>query len=261
MLRAIKSELIRMNRPSFLVGSIGLTAAFACLATVVAFAAAGKTGIGPGQYIPTEAALAASDGFMVGFGLLANIAGIIALAFWAISVASDYGTGLIRLLVQAEPRRYRLLVGKLGALVLVTLAGTLAATIVAASTATLIAPMFDVSTAAWSTDTLKTLVESFWHLSLSAAVWGVVGLTIATISRSSAVAIATGLGYVLLVENMVLAVAEDAADMLPGAVLTALAMGGTPTIEFGSALGLGVAYVLAGIIISGAILHRREITY
>jgi ABC-2 type transport system permease protein len=261
MLRAIRSELIRMNRPPFLFGSVGLMAAFASLATVLAFASAGKTGMGPAQYIPTEKALVASDGFMVGFGLLATIAGVVALSFWAVSVASDYGTGLIRLLVQAEPRRYRLLVGKLGALSVLTVAGTLAATLAAAGTAWVIAPMFDVSTAAWGTDVLKTIAESFMHLSLSTVVWGVVGLTIATISRSSAVAISVGLGYVLLIENMVLLVAEDAADKLPGAVLGALATGGTATIEFGSALALGAAYVLAGIIISGVILQRREITY
>ena len=261
MFRAIKSELIRLNRPSFIVGGIGLMAGFASITTVLAFSAAGKSGVGPGQYIPTEAALASSDGFVSGLALTANIVGIVALAAWAIAVATDYGTGLIRLLVQAEPKRYRLLVGKLVALVLYTLAGTLAATLTAAGTAALIAPMFDVSTATWGAGTVVTLAQAFVHLSLSTVAWGVIGLTIATISMSSAIAIAVGVGYVVVFENMLLLVAKDAANWLPAATLTALAAGGTPNIDYSTALALGAAYVLAGLIIAGAIVQRREITY
>jgi ABC-2 type transport system permease protein len=250
-----------LNRPSFIVGGIGLMAGFASIITIIAFSAADKSGMGPGQYIPTQAALATSNGFVSGLALTANIVGIVALAFWAIAVASDYGTGLIRLLVQAEPKRYRLFVGKLVALVLYTLAGTLAATLAAAGTAALIAPMFNVSTAAWGTHTLITLAQAFVHLSLSTVVWGVIGLTIATISMSSAVAIAVGVGYVVVFENMLLLVAKDAANWLPGATLTALATGGTPNISFSTALALGAAYVLTGLIIAGAIAQHREITY
>ncbi|MDP2401127.1 MAG: hypothetical protein Q8M66_04045 [Actinomycetota bacterium] len=261
MLRVVKSELIRLNRPSFILGGIGAMAAFGAIATAIAFAAAGKTGAGPGAYIPTEAALAAPTGFAAGLVLAANLVGIIALALWAIAVASDYSTGLIRLLAQAEPRRWRLLVGKVLALMLYTLVGTLAATLAAYVTALVCAPIFDVSTAAWGTDTLLTLVEAFRNLSLSAIVWGVIGLLVALVTRSSGVAIAAGVGYVVVFENMVVAVAQDAADWLLGSTLTALAAGGTPAIAFESALQLGAAYFVGGIVIAIAVMHFREITY
>lgn len=261
MLRVIKSELIRLNRPSFLIGGIGAMAAFGSISTIIGFAAAGKTGPGPGAYIPTVAALAASNGFTAGLMLAANLIGIIALSFWAIAVASDYSTGLIRLLAQAEPRRWRLLVGKALALVLYTLAGALAATLAAAGTALVCAPIFDVSTAAWGTDTLITLAEAFRNLSLSAIVWGVIGLLVALLTRSSGVAIAAGVGYVVIFENMIVAVASDAGKWLLGGTLTALAAGGTPAISLESALQLGSAYLVAGILISIAVMHFREITY
>jgi len=261
MMRVIKSELIRLLRPSFIVGGIGLMAAFGVLATVIGFSAAGQSGAGPAQYFPSETALAASDGFVSGLALASNLVGIVALAFWAIAVASDYGSGLIRLLVQAEPKRYRLLMGKLGALLVFTIAGTLAATLAAAGTAYVIAPAMDVSRSAWGTDTLVTLLEAFRNLSLSTVVWGIIGFTIATITRSAGVSIALGVGYVVVFENMLLAIAKDAADWLPGATLTALASGGTPTIGFDTAIALGGAYALAGIIISSLIVQRREITY
>jgi len=260
MLRVLKSELIRLNRPSFLAGGIGGMVAFAAISTIIGFAAAGKTGVGPGAYIPTEAVLAAPDGYVAGLILAANLVGIIALSFWAIATASDYSTGMIRLLAQAEPRRWRLIVGKVLALILFTLAGTLAATVAAYGTALACAPMFDVSTAAW-TDALPTLLEAFRNLALSATVWGTLGMVIALLTRSSGVAIATGIGYLVVFENMIIAVASDASDWLLGATLTALAAGGTPTVAFESALQLGAAYLVGGILIAVAVMHFREITY
>lgn len=260
MLRVLKSELIRLNRPSFLWGGIGGMAAFGAISTIIGFAAAGKTGAGPGAYIPTEAALAAADGYTAGLMLAANLIGIIALSFWAIATATDYSTGLIRLLAQAEPRRWRLIVGKVLALVLFTLAGTLAATLAAYVTSLVCAPMFDVSTSAWA-DIVPTLFESFRNMALSATVWGTLGMVIALLTRSSGVAIATGIGYLVVFENMIVSVASDASDWLLGSTLTALAAGGTPTIGFESALQLGASYMIGGILIAVIITHFREITY
>jgi hypothetical protein len=261
MIRSIRSELIRLNRPSFLFGGIGLMAFFAVLATVVALSQAGNTGPGPGEFIPAEALVEAKDGFVSGLGLAANVVGIVALAFWAIAVASDYQNGLIRLLVQAEPRRYRLLGGKLVALLAYTLAGTLLATLAASVTAFAIAPALDIATSAWTTDMLASFADGFLRLSLSTIVWGVIGLTIAMITRSSGVAIAVGVGYVMVVEQILLVVVEDASEWLPAAALSALAAGGTPNMDFDTAVALGAAYSLAGIAIAMAIMQRREITY
>ncbi len=260
MLRVLKSELIRLKRPSFLAGGVGGMGAFAAVSTIIGFAAAGSTGVGPGAYIPSEAALAAPDGYVAGLILAANLVGIISLSFWAIATASDYQTGLIRLLVQAEPRRWRLIVGKLFALLLFTVAGTLSATITACGTALACAAVFDVSTAAWS-DTLPTLLEAFRNLALSATIWGTLGMVIAFLTRSSGVAIATGIGYLVVFENMILAVATNASDRLLGTTLTAIAAGGTEAIAFDLALQLGLAYLTGGILIVVTVMHFREIRY
>lgn len=259
MSRAFQSELIRLDRPAFLIGGIGGMAAFGAIATLIGFAAAGESGVGPGQYIPSEAALAASDGYAAGLSLAANLVGIVALSIWAIATASDYSTGLVRLLAQAEPRRWRLIVGKVLALALFTLAGALAATLAAYVSAQALAPAFGVTTAAWS-DTLPTLFVSFRNLALAAIVWGVLGLVVALLTRSAGVAIAVGIGYLVVFENMIVAVAGGASDWLLGSTLTALASGGTPAISFGSALALGAAYLAGGILIAMGVAHFREIT-
>jgi len=261
MLRAIKSELIRLKRPSFLIGGIGVMTVFGALSTFIAFSGAGTTGPGPASLFPSVEALAANDGFVAGLGLGSQLMGIVALSLWAIAVASDYQTGLIRLLVQAEPSRIRLLLGKVTALLLLTLVGTLLAVLAAAGTAYLMAPAFDISTSAWSTNTLTTILEAYRNLSLSAIVWGIIGFTIATLSRSSGVSIAAGIGWIVVFEVMLQGVAADLADKMPGAMLAALAAGGTANIEFGTAVGLAALYALAGMVIAGVVTVRREITY
>lgn len=266
MLRATKSELIRLMRPSFLLTGIGLMALFGALGTFISFSAAGsfseaESAAGPAAFFPPVEALAQSDGFVVGLTLGAQLLGIVALSLWAIAVASDYSTGLIRLLAQAQPSRLTLLFGKLTALVLFTLVGTLVATAAAAGTAYLIAPAFDVSTSAWGTDTLSTLLEAYRNLSLSTLVWGVIGFTIATITRSSGVAIGAGIGWIVVFETMLVGTAPDIADWMPGTVLTALAAGGLPNVDFDTAIILAASYFAVGIIVSAVIMQRREITY
>jgi ABC-type transport system involved in multi-copper enzyme maturation permease subunit len=261
MWRAFRSEIIRLKRPSVLLIGIGLMAVFGALATFVSFSAAGTTGTGPAAYFPPVEALEQPGGFALGLVLGSQLIGIVALSVWAIAVASDYSTGMIRLLVQAEPKRWRLLMGKFGALLVITVIGTAVATLAATGMAYAIAPSFEISTAEWNTDMATTLWEAFRNLTFSTIVWGVFGSTIATITRSSGISIGAGIGYLVVFETMLQGIASDAAEWLPGGILTALNAGGTPNVEFAQAAALAAAYALIGIVISVAISWRREIVY
>jgi ABC-type transport system involved in multi-copper enzyme maturation permease subunit len=164
-------------------------------------------------------------------------------------------------LVQAQPSRLKLLAGKVVALVAFTLAGTLTATLAAVGSAYLVAPMLDVSTSAWGDGTIVTLLQAFGQLSLSTVVWGLIGLTVATLTRSAGVSIAVGIGWVVVFETMLQGVAEGLADKMPGAMLTALAAGGTSTIGFGTAVVLAAIYTAVALLIAVLVTRRREITY
>ncbi|MDI6711964.1 MAG: hypothetical protein QMD96_01865 [Anaerosomatales bacterium] len=259
MLRIMRSEIIRLMRPSLIVGGIGSMAGASGVATLIGFAAAGKSGPGPGQYIPTEAALAAPDGYIAGLMLAANLIGIAALTVWAIATATDFSSGMVRLLAQAEPRRWRLIVGKVLALVLFTLVGALAATLAAAGTAAACAPAFGISTSAWA-DAVPTLLETFRNVALAATAWGAIGLLIALVTRSAGVAIAVGIGYLVVLENMIVAAISEPPKWLLGTTLTALAAGGTPAVPFETAAWQGLAYIVGCVLAAVAVTHFREIT-
>ena len=162
MIRAIRCELARLKNPSFILGGIGLMVVLGLMATTVIFmtAKAGSTPAPPGVKFVTVAMLEASDGMFAGLQNAASMLGIVALALWAISVTSDYANGLIRLLVQAEPSRLRLLGGKIVALTLFTCLATLVTTVVVVLVSPGIAGLAGVSTDAWGTDLPRTVVEA-----------------------------------------------------------------------------------------------------
>jgi ABC-type transport system involved in multi-copper enzyme maturation permease subunit len=186
--------------------------------------------------------------------------GIVALSFWAIATASDYSTGLIRLLTAAQPRRWRLLIGKVGALVLWTAMATTVAVVVNLAAAVPSAKAAGISTAHWSDDVVGEVARA-WVNSFSASlVWGVIGLVLALLTRSSAIAISVGAGWVLLIETIIKTASSDAGKWLPGTTLTALAQGGTDDLSFAGALALGGAYAAVGLIGALVIFVRRTIT-
>ena len=73
-------------------------------------------------------------------------------------------------------------------------------------------------------------------------------------------AVAIGVGYVLVVESLIMMVGSAPSDWLLGTTLNAIASGGTTAVSFGSALALGATYVIVGLVLAGAVLTRRDVT-
>jgi ABC-2 type transport system permease protein len=252
VIRALRSELVRLKSPSFILGGIGLMTVFGLMATAIVFFTAGSGSAAgpPGTEGITVAMLEASDGMFAGLRNIGSMLGIVALAIWAMAVTTDYSSGLIRLLVQAEPSRLRLLGGKVVALTAFTCVATLITTAVVAVVAPGIASLAGVSTTAWSTDLLRTVSEGYLHLTVSVLLWGVVGLFVGVITRSTGISIALGIGYLLVFEGLVSMLLDSAAKWLPGSAFAAIGSGGSADMAYGTALLLGAAYAVAAIVAS-----------
>jgi ABC-type transport system involved in multi-copper enzyme maturation permease subunit len=264
MSAALRSELTRLGQPRLLASWLGLMALFAAMVNtiMVTFVSGGGTlpPGAPGVAFPSLAELESPNGLMAGLGAAANMFGVVTLSCWAVATATDYSTGLIRLLVAAEPRRWPLLVGKVGALLLVTAAATTVAAMVNLLAVFPAAQAAGISTAAWGTD-LGWVVASAWtNLFLALCAWGVLGLVIAVLARSSAAAIAIGVGYVLVVESLVKMMRDVPSDWLLGTTLGAVASGGTGSLAYGPALALATGYVTIGLVVAGLVLVRRDVT-
>ncbi len=262
MIRAVRSELIRLRNPATLLSGIGLMVFFGVLATTIVLvtATSGVTGGPPDADRVTVAMLEAGDGMFVGLQNFVGMLGIVALTVWAIAVTSDYSSGLIRLLVQAEPRRWRLLAGKVVALTGFTCLATLVTTAVVLAVAPPIAETTGVSTDAWTADMLRTVVEGYVQLTLSVLLWGVVGLFVGMITRSTGIAIAIGIGYLLVFEGVLSLLLDSTAKWLPGAAFGAIATGGTADMALGTAVVVSAAYVVVAFAVTVITFWRRDIT-
>jgi hypothetical protein len=259
-MHTLRSELIRIWRPAFDAG-IGVMALFAALVSVFIFtsaedptAAAPTSGEGPPSF--TVAEIASPGGFLTALSTVSTLAGVILLVLWAIAAASDYGTGLIRILVQAHPNRVTLLASKIAALSIFTLLATTVTTLVVVVFARPLARLEGIEIEAWKTDFPSHLLEGFFNFTL---VWGLIGLTLAVLTRSAAMAIGIGIGFLLVVESLITIVAPDAAPYLPGGTLSTLAAGGNDQLAWGAALGLAVLYGVVAATASLAVFRTRDI--
>jgi ABC-type transport system involved in multi-copper enzyme maturation permease subunit len=220
-MRAFRSELIRIRRPAFLFGGIGLMAVFAGVVSIFIFTsaerapAAPKAGQGAGAY--TVAGIASPGGFLTALPTVSRLAGVILLALWAIAVATDYSTGLIRILAQAHPNRTRLLGGKIAALSVFTIVATTVTTLVVVVFARPLAKLEGIPIEAWKTDFASHLGKDFFDFTIAGLVWGLIGLMLAVLTRSSAIAIGIGLGFLLVAEGLISIVAPSSSAYLPGA--------------------------------------------
>lgn len=264
MVAAVRSELTRLGQPRLLIAWFGLMALFALLVNTVMVSLVSGGGTlppgAPGVAFPSLAEMESPSGLMAGLAAASNMFGIVTLSFWAVATAGDYSSGLIRLLVAAEPRRWRLLAAKIGALLIVTAIATAVAALVNILAVTPMAVPAGIDTSAWGTDLVAVIGGAWVNLYLSLCVWGVLGLVVAVLARSAAVAVSIGVGYVLVVESLIKMVGDAPSDWLLGSTLSALAQGGSGAIAYGTALGLAFGYVILGLVIAGAVYIRRDVT-
>lgn len=261
MIRVVRSELVRLIRPRFLLGWFGLMAILAVLANFIMFSTAvGSTQAptGPGVSFPTAAELASPSGVVAGLSAAASMFGVVTLAFWAITAGSDFQTGLIRLLATTERRRWKLLSGKALALAIITAVATTVALMATTVVAPAAAKSADISTALWGTDS-SVMLSAWINAYIAMLVWGVIGLSLAVILRSSAIAISLGIGWVLVVESIV-GLALDDPSWLPGSTMQSLAAGGNSAASHGTSLGLGLTYVFIAMALATVVMQRRDIT-
>ena len=262
MMQVVRSEFIRIWRPAFRYAGIGLMAGFALMISVFIYTSlgSGDQGMQPGGgAVTTVADIAQPGGMLAALGSVGSLAGIVLLSLWAIATASDYDTGLVRVLVQAQPSRFKLLGGKIVALTLYTVIATAVTVLTIILVARPLARLEGIDIEIWKTDFLPELAAGYFNFLIPSLVWGLIGLTIALLTRSSGLAIGIGIGYLLVVENLIGIAAPDITDYLPGGTLGALTQGGTPDLAWATALLLTTAYGATAAAASLLTFRKRDI--
>jgi ABC-2 type transport system permease protein len=263
MLRSLLSEWVKLRRRAMVLGGGGTIVAFAALTTMLTFTTASSTpgdAAGPGASA-TTGQLASADGLALTIAGTATFIGVVTLAVWAIAVAGEYSQGTLRNLLVRQPRRLRLLAGKLLALASFTAAALVVAAAVASVVAVLLAPGRDIATAAWVTgDGLAALGAGFGNLLLATLGWGLLGALLALLLRSPAAAVGAGVAYALPFELVIATAWASGARWLPGQLLGTLADGGAATVSYGRAALVLTLYGTLTITLCATLFTRRDVT-
>jgi hypothetical protein len=198
----------------------------------------------------------ATEAFATGAGFL----GIIMLAIFISNVGFEYARGTFGVALMRQPRRLRLLGGKVGAL-LFFLAGTLAvAELFGWLLGLAIAPTQDISTSAWfSASALGEAAVAYGTAFFVAGAWAVFGMAIAIFTRSVPVALGVGLAWAGPLEHLTQRAWSGASEWFPGLLLESVAAGGTTEVTSGRALSTVLLYV--GVAATAALVafSRRDI--
>ena len=264
MNRVFSSEWLKIARPKNVLGWMGPVVLFAFMGTMFNFMDASTDAgqfRGPFGIAPGLEQLAAPDGWIIGIHSASSFIGLIALAIFATNIARDYEKGTIRTLLVAEPNRFRLIIGKLLTLSSFVILITAGATVVTMLASLALAPGENIPMDAWlSWQGIRELLIGFANISLATIIWGLIGGVLAIATRSAAISISAGVGFLLIFELLLGQFVESIGTKLPATVLGALASGGTFIIEYSTALLLSFAYGAASIIVTSLIFIRRDVT-
>jgi ABC-2 type transport system permease protein len=263
MRRSFASEWVKLRRRSMLVWGLGGMLFFSAVATFFTFQRAVKT-IEPGFHGRdriTIAELSQANGLVHGIVDVSTLFGVVALALFAGATATEYSLGTLRNLLVRQPARIKLLIGKYLALALFVLIALILAFAVAAAIAFAVGPGKGVDTSAWTSSTgLNDTFQALFHVYLTTLGYGVLGMALAVILRSPAVAITVGIAYALPGEAIIQgALWTNGNRWLPGQLLSAVAHGGTDATTYGRALLIVLIYAVIAAAGTLVLFQRRDV--
>ena len=160
----------------------------------------------------------------------------------------------------------RVLAGKFIAMNLFALVMIILSAIISVTASVLLAPRAKVSTHLWfGADGRHALLTTFVNIIISVIGFGTIGMVLGLLLRSPISAISLGVLWLLIVENLLVAVKNSLQNWLPGAQLSAIATGGKPTgmtsgIAYSHALWVGGMYVAVGAVVASLLFVRRDVS-
>jgi ABC-2 type transport system permease protein len=263
MFRSFRAELLKLCRPAVYLGGGAALAAFTLLATVLTFTTATVTPVAnSGGYVSdTLSQLAQSNGLTLGFANAGGFVGILIFVLFLTSMSTEYGQGTLRVLLTRQPRRTRLLAGKMLALLAVMGVGLLAAELFSGVASVLLANVRGIPTTTWiSVPGLAHAAGNYANAFLTGGFYGAVGITLAVLIRNTPIALVVGLAWFLPLERTLTNFWSGAGAWLPGSLFGAVARGGAPAVSYQTALFLAIGYTGVGFMLASVSFARRDVS-
>jgi hypothetical protein len=261
MFNVVKAEIRKLRRPTLFFGTMGAALFFTGLiSSFIYLLIDSPQGNGDrGRSIGREV-LQLASGSVNGFASVGGFLGIIALCVFAAQTAQEYTYGTLRNLLVRQPSRMKILVGKLISMMLFALIMISISAVVSVAISYALAPGANVNTDLWFTsDGFHAIFTTFINVAISVFAFGIIGMILGLLLRSPISAISLGVLWLLIVENLLVAVKNSWQGWLPGAQLNAIASGGIVDLTYKHALTVGGIYVAAGAIVASVLFVRRDV--
>ena len=260
--RVFRSEWRKLRRPTLFLGtmlaSAGLTGLVTSLLFLLIDSPQGNSD--RGNMISREI-LQLPSGLTIGFSNAAGLLGIVALCVFAAQTAQEYTYGTLRNLLLRQPRRLQLLLGKYVSMASFAIVMVILAAVVSMSLAFGLSGRAKVATDAWVTsDALQEMAKTFGNVLLSVIAFGTVGMILGLLLRSPISAISLGVIWLLIVENILVAVKSSLGNWMPGNLMSIIAVGGTTDISYTHSITMVSIYLVASTAIVITLFKRRDVS-
>lgn len=262
MIRVFKSEWRKLRRPTLFLGtmlaSAGLTGLVTSLLFLLIDSPQGNSD--RGNVISREI-LQLPSGLTIGFSNAAGLLGIVALCVFAAQTAQEYTYGTLRNLLVRQPRRLQLLIGKYVSMASFAIVMVILAAVISMSLAFGLSGKAKVETDAWVTaDALQEMAKTFGNVLLSVIAFGTVGMILGLLLRSPISAISLGVIWLLIVENILIAVKGSLGKWMPGNLMSTIAVGGTDDVSYSHSITMVAIYLILSSAIVITLFKRRDVS-
>jgi ABC-2 type transport system permease protein len=261
MIATIRAELVKLLQRRVLVITAVTTPVFsvASAVIVVVSADAGVRQVS-GRGVTVQSLSNAGGGTDV-FTTAVSFAGVFVFVVFIGLFAMEFSRGTFRTMLIYQPRRLRLLAGKLTALLAFSAAVLAAAEIITWVAARLLAPTQDVATGKWvSADALEQAVSDYGSVLFWVSGYALLGTALAVVVRSVPLALAIGIAWAGPFEHILQDSWTAAARFFPGLLLEAFVAGGTSEVSADRALVTVAVYLAVAAAIAGTTFARRDVT-
>jgi ABC-2 type transport system permease protein len=260
MIAALRAELVKLRRRRVLIVTAATTIAFTVGSAAIILASAERSGNPRDRGVTLESLSEAGGGTEV-FTTAVSFAGTFLFVVFVGAVAVEFSRGTFRTMLLYQPRRLRLLAGKVAALLAfaaVVLAAAEALTWVAAR---LLAPSQGVATGDWfSAAAVGDAFADYGSVLFWVTGYALLGMTLAVLVRSVPIALAIGIAWAGPFEHLLQDAWGPAQRVFPGLLLEAFVAGGTSEVSASRALLTVTAYILIAAAIAATTFARRDIT-
>jgi ABC-2 type transport system permease protein len=260
MIAALRSELVKLRRRRVVIVTALTTLVFAIGGAAIVLASASQTTNPAGRGV-TFSELADAGGGTEVFTTAVSFAGTFLFVVFVGAVAVEFSRGTFRTMLLYEPRRLRLLAGKMAGLLLFAAVVLAAAEVITWVAAKLLAPSQDVASSEWvSAAALGDAVTDYASVLYWITGYALLGMMVAVLARSVPIALAIGIAWAGPFEHLLQDAWSTAERIFPGLLLEAFVAGGTSEVSASRAFLTVTVYALVATAIAATSFARRDVT-